>query len=68
MIDIHVFRDASLLVKRTVAYAAIPQLSGIKLLSIASKSRLSKKQLTIPRLEFVAAQMATNLADNIQKS
>ena len=42
------------------------QPSGIKQVLIASKSRLSKKQLTIKRLESAAAQMVANLADNIE--
>ena len=40
--------------------------SGIKKVLIASKSRLSKKQLTMKRLESAAAQMVANLADNIE--
>ena len=31
---------------------------------ISSKSRISKRELTIPRLEFVASHMAPNLLDN----
>ena len=69
MIDIHVLSDASLLGTCVVAYAVIRRLPpGTKQGMIASKSRLSKKQLTIPRLELVAAQMAANLADKIRKS
>ena len=49
-----------------VACAAMWQPSGIKQVLIASKSRLSKKQLTIKRLESAAAQMVANLADNIE--
>ena len=49
-----------------VAYAAMWQPSGIKKVLIASKSRLSKKQLTMKRLESAAAQMVANLADNIE--
>ena len=41
---------------------------GIKQGFIASKSRLSKKQITIPRLELVAAQMVANLAENMRTS
>ena len=33
---------------------------------IAAKSRLAKKNLTIPRLELVAAHMAANLVDNVR--
>ena len=68
LIDIHVFGDASLLETCAVAYAVIQQLSGIKQRLTASKSRLSKKQMTMPRLELVAAQMVANLAENIWTS
>ena len=60
------FGDASLLGTCAVAYAVIQQPSGIKQGLIASKSRLSKKQMTIPRLELVAAQMVANVAENIK--
>lgn len=33
---------------------------------IASKSRLSKRELTVPGLEIIATHMAANLASNIK--
>ena len=60
--------DASLLGTCAVACAVMQQPSVIKQELIASKSRLSKKQMTIPRLELVAAQMVANLAENIRTS
>ena len=68
MLGIHVFRDASLLGICAVAYAVIRQSSGTKQGLIISKSGLPKKQLTITRLELVAAQMVANLANNIRNS
>ena len=68
MLGIYVFRDASLLGTLAVAYAVIRQSSGTKQGLIISKSKLSKKQLTIPRLELVAAQMVASLANNIRNS
>ena len=68
MIDIHVFADESLLGTCAVAYAVTRQLSGAKEGLITTKSRLSKRQLTIPRLELVATLMVANLADNVQNS
>ena len=68
MIDIHVFADESLLGTCAVAYAVTRQSSGAKKGLITTKSRLSKRQLTIPRLELVATLMVANLADNIQNS
>ena len=50
LIDIYVFGYANFLGTCVVAYAVIQQPSGIKQGLIASKSRLSKKQMTIPRL------------------
>ena len=65
MIDIQVSGDESLLGTCAVAYIVIRQSSGTKQGSIATKSRYPKKQLEIPRLESVVAQMVANLADNI---
>ena len=62
------FGDDSLLRTSTVAYAVIQQPSGIKQGSIASKSRLSIKQMVIPRLELVGAKKVANLAESIRAS
>lgn len=48
----------------TQASAVITQASGVSKGLIAAKSRLAKKNLTIPRLELVAAHMAANLVDS----
>ena len=66
--DIYVFGDASLLGTCAVAYIVIRQPSETKQGLIASKSRLSKKQLIKPRLELLAARMVENLANNIRNS
>ena len=68
MIDIHVFRYSSSLGTRARAYAVIRQPFETKHVLVASKTRLSQKPLTIPRLELVAAQMVANLASNIRNS
>ena len=62
------FGDVSLLGTCALAYAVMQQPSAIREGLITSKSRLSKKQKTIPRLELVAAQMAANLAEKIRTS
>ena len=46
-------------------YAVVLQKGGVSQGLVASKSRLSRKGLTIPRLELVGAHMAINLVDNI---
>ena len=68
LIDIHVLGEAGLLGTCAVAYVVMQQPSGIKHGLIASKSRLSKKQMAIPRLELVEAQMVAHLAKNIRTS
>ena len=49
-----------------VAYAVVFQPNGTQQNIIASKSRLAKQKLSIPKLELVATHMAANLADNIK--
>ena len=65
-VDLHIFRDASILGYCAVAYAVVSQPSKVNQGLVASKSRLSKKDITIPRLELIAAHMAANLATNIK--
>ena len=60
-IDLHAFGDASGKGVSSVVYAVTEQQSGINQGIVASKSRLAKKGLTIPRLELVAGHMSTNL-------
>ena len=49
-------------------YAVMHQESGVKQGLVAAKSRLAKKNLTIPRLELVVAHMAENLVDNVKNA
>ena len=49
-----------------VVYAVVFQPNGTQQNIIASKSRLAKQKLSIPKLELVATHMAANLADNIK--
>ena len=67
-IELHLFGDASIIRTSAVAYTVIqltsPKTQGI----ISSKSRLSKKNTFIPRLELIAAVMVGNLAENITNS
>ena len=54
-IDIHLFSDASMNGVWTVLYAVTYQPNKISQGLITSKSRLAKRNLTIPRLELIAA-------------
>ena len=64
MIDSHVFGDAGVLGCCAVAYAVVYQTSSVNQVLIARKSRLPKRDMTVPRLELIGAHMTTNLAAN----
>ena len=65
--ELHAFGDTSSgFGISAVAYAVITQASGMSRELVAAKSRLAKKNLTIPRLELVAAHMAANLVENVR--
>ena len=67
-IDLHAFGDSSKEGTSAAVYAVVQQASGVRQGLIAAKSRLAKKDLTIPRLELVSAHMATNLVDNTKQA
>lgn len=67
-IQLHAFGDASSKGVCAAVYAVVSQESGTSQGLITSKSRLSKKNLTIPRLELVAGHMAVNLAVNVRNA
>ena len=67
-IDLHIFGDTSGAGTAAVIYAVVYQRSGTNQGLVASKARLAKKGLTIPRLELVSAHMAANLAQNVKDS
>ena len=66
--DIHAFSDASAKGVSAAIYAVVNQREKKSQGMLASKSRLSKKGLTIPRLELVAAHMAANLMENTKSA
>ena len=68
MVDLHVFGDASVLGCCAAAYVVVYQPSSLNQGLIASKSRLSKRDMNIPRLELIAPHMATNLAVNMKEA
>ena len=51
-----------------LAYAVLYQPSKSNQVLVVSKSRISKNDKTIPRLELIATHIATNLATNIAKA
>ena len=65
-IDLHAFGDASADGVAACVYAVVQQPQGTNQGLVAAKARLSKKGLTIPRLELVAWHMAVNLATNVR--
>ena len=67
-IDLHAFGDSSGKGVSSVVYAVTEQPSGSNQGIVASKSRLAKKGLTIPRLELVAGHMSSNLLHNVRES
>ena len=66
--DIHAFSDTSTQGVGAAVYAVIRQLSGTTQLLVAAKGRLAKLGLTVPRIEFVSANMATNLVTNVRNT
>ena len=60
-IDIQLFSDASTDWVCTVAYAVVYQPSKVNQSLITSKSRLAKKNISIPRLKLIAAHLPSNL-------
>ena len=65
-VDLHIFGVASILGYCAVAYAVVSQPSKVIQGLVATKSRLSKKDITISRLELIATGIAANLATNIK--
>ena len=60
------FSDVSLTGVCTVAYAVVNQQIIFGQNLITSKSRLARKNLSIPPLRLVAAHMSANLAENLK--
>jgi hypothetical protein len=62
---LHLFADASFTACLAVSIAVIEHSSGIIKGLLTSKSRLAKRNISIPRLELVSGQMASNMAKNL---
>lgn len=60
-IELHAFRDASKDGVCAIVHAVVSQPSSFSKGLVTARARLSKQGLTIPRLELVAAPIATSL-------
>ena len=67
-ITLHAFGDASINGVSAAVYAVVQQTQETTQGLICAKSRIAKRNLTIPRLELIAGHMAVNLAINVQKA
>ena len=67
-IDLHLFADASSLACSAVTIALVKQDTGTVQGLVTSKSRIAKRNATMPRLELVRGQMAANMANNVQQA
>ena len=67
-IDLHLFSDASTMACCTAAIAVVEDDSGKSKGLLGSKSRLSKRNTSVPRLELVSRHMGANLARNLTRA
>ena len=67
-IDLHVFGDASISETAAAVYAVIYQSSQVSQGLVTAEAWLSKKDLTVPRLEPVAMHMAANLCQSLKSA
>ena len=67
-IELHAFGDASRKGVAAAVYAVVMQEKGVNQGLVASRARLAKKGLTIPRLELMSGHMAVNLLSNVSEA
>ena len=67
-IQLHIFADASNLACCAAAVAVVEHATGVGRMLLTSKSRISKRNTSIPRLELVSGHMAANLAKNLHNA
>ena len=67
-VDLHVFGDASVLGNCAAVYAAVIQVRAIGQDLVASKFRISKRDLAISRLELDSIHMAYNQISNVKSA
>ena len=64
-VHLHLFADASNLACCAAAVAVVEQQGGMFKGLLTSKSRISKRNTCVPRLELVSGHMAANMAKNL---
>ena len=64
-VHLHLFADASALACCAVAVAIVHHERGVAKGLLTSKSRISKRNTSIARLELVSGHMAANMAKNL---
>ena len=64
-VHLHLFADASNLACCAAAVAVVEQQGGMSKGLLTSKSRISKRNTSIARLELVSGHMAANMAKNL---
>ena len=67
-IELHTLGDASIKGVGAAVYTVVKHSSGSTQQLVTAKSRLAKRSLALPRLEFFAAHMAANLAVNVSNA
>ena len=65
-VHLHVFADASNIACSAVAIAVAEGETGVVKGLLKSKSRISKRNTSIGRLELVGRQIAANMVQNLQ--
>ena len=67
-VHLHVFADASNIACSAVTTAVIEGTTGVVKGLPTSKSRISKRNTSMARLELVSGQMAANMVRNLHKA
>ena len=64
-VHLHLFADASILACCAAVVAGVEHEAGVTKGLLTSKSRISKRSISIARLELVSGHMAVNMAKNL---
>ena len=64
--DLHVFADASIVANCEAVYEVVYQPNSVDQGLVTIKLRISKHNMTIPRLELISTNMGANLVQNVK--